>query len=117
MKVIIAGSRTLTDITSEYLDSVTEKSDFIITEVVCGEAPGVDAAGELWADTNMISVKHFRADWELYGNYAGPIRNKKMAMYADALILIWDGSSPGSQSMKNEMKKLNKPIYEVIVKV
>jgi len=117
MKVIIAGSRTFTNLTDEYLDSITEKSDFVITEVVCGYAPGVDMAGESWADTNMIPVKHFKPDWELYGNYAGPLRNRKMAVYGDALILIWDGSSKGSQSMKNEMKKLNKPIYEVLVKV
>lgn len=117
MKVIIAGTRTLTDLSSEYLDSVTEKSDFIITEIVCGCAEGVDTAGEAWGDENLIPVKHFQADWALYGNYAGPIRNKKMAVYADALILIWNGSSKGSQSMKNEMRKLNKPIYEVIIKV
>jgi hypothetical protein len=39
-----------------------------------------------------------------------------MAEYADALILVWDGKSRGSASMKREMEKLGKPIYEVIVK-
>ncbi len=38
-----------------------------------------------------------------------------MALYGDALLLIWDGKSRGSTSMRNEMKKLDKPVYEVIL--
>jgi hypothetical protein len=39
-----------------------------------------------------------------------------MAEYADALLLIWDGKSRGSLNMKQQMLKLEKPVYEVIVK-
>lgn len=64
----------------------------------------------------MNKYKEFPADWKAHGKAAGPIRNKQMAEYADALLLIWDGESKGSASMKNEMLKLNKPVYEVIIK-
>ena len=51
------------------------------------------------------------------GKAAGHVRNKKMAEYGDALLLIWDGKSKGSANMKKEMQKLNKPIYEVTLNV
>jgi len=117
MKVIIAGSRHFTHLSNEYIGSIVYKSDFLCAEVVCGCADGVDTAGESWADHNLIQVTYFKPDWELYGNRGGPIRNSKMAAYADALILIWDGTSKGSQDMKSKMEKLNKPVYEVILKV
>lgn len=40
-----------------------------------------------------------------YGRAGGPIRNAKMAEYGDALLLIWDGKSRGSQSMLREATK------------
>lgn len=48
MKTIIAGSRTITD--QAYIESIIEKSYLDITEVVCGEAKGVDLAGRRWAE-------------------------------------------------------------------
>lgn len=117
MKVIVAGSRSFTQIPDEEIDTMILRSGFMITEVVCGCAKGIDMAGEYWAGLNSIPVKHFHPDWNLYGNAAGPIRNAKMAAYSDALILIWDGSSRGSQNMKNLMKNANKPVYEIILKV
>ena len=90
---------------------------FKVTEIVSGGCPsGADAAGERWASENDVGVLRFKAEWEKYGKAAGPIRNKKMAEYADALLLIWDGKSPGSRNMREEMKKLGKKIYEVKVK-
>lgn len=38
-----------------------------------------------------------------------------MAEYGDALLLIWDGKSRGNASMKKEMQKQNKPIFEVVL--
>ena len=58
----------------------------------------------------------FKAEWTIHGKAAGPIRNRKMAEYGDALLLIWDGTSKGSSNMKIEMEKRNKPIYEIIIK-
>lgn len=87
-----------------------------ITEEVCGLAEGVDTEGQHWASHAGVPVKTFRADWKKHGKAAGPIRNREMAQYADALLLIWDGTSRGSKNMKEEMLKLNKPVYEVVLK-
>lgn len=113
MKVIIAGSRTLTP-TMDEIQKAVDDSGFNITELVCGMARGVDKEALKWAKSKSIPVKEFRANWTFYGDSAGPIRNTDMGRYADALILIWDGFSAGSASMKRVMISLKKPYHEVI---
>ena len=111
MKTIIAGSRGFCDILSgwSFINSVHEHQP--ITEVVCGMAKGVDTHGKLWAKDKGIPVKEFPANWNKYGKAAGPIRNKQMAEYADAALVIHNGSK-GSLNMINQMKKVGKPVYE-----
>lgn len=60
---------------------------------------GADFFGEMYAYARKHQLKVFPANWDEYGKSAGPIRNKQMADYADALILFWDGTSKGSKSM------------------
>lgn len=99
MKCIIAGSRSMTS--RRILDQVIRESGFEdkITEVICGGARGADHLGAKWARARGISIRYFKAEWLKYGEAAGPIRNSKMAHYADALILVWDGFSFGSKDM------------------
>jgi hypothetical protein len=120
MKLIIAGSRDLT------IDPMLVKDLYfyafpgtgLLEEIVSGNSGNVDIAGERWAASSNGSIKVtlFPADWNTHGKAAGPIRNRQMAEYADALLLIWDGESRGSANMKKEMQKLKKPIYEVILR-
>lgn len=110
MKVIIAGSRTITDM--RFIEAAIRESGFNITEVVSGAANGVDKLGARWAVRRGIPVKQFRAAWNIYGfKEAGPIRNEQMARYADALIAIWDGKSKGTAHMIWIAKKLKIPLY------
>ena len=95
MKVIIAGSRTITDYS--IVKKAIEESGFKITEVVCGGAKGVDLLGRDWAFFNVIPVTDFIAKWDLHGKRAGYIRNAEMVKYADALIAVWDGASKGTK--------------------
>lgn len=119
MKLIIAGSRTLwprLDFIHSAITMLKICSELPITEIVCGCAEGVDNEGEHWASHMNIPVRRFPVDWEKHGKAAGPIRNKQMADYADSLLLIWDGESKGSANMLKQMKVLNKPVYEVILR-
>lgn len=96
------------------LDAAIAMGVFPVKEIVSGGARGVDLAGESLALETHVPVKRFPAEWDKHGKGAGPIRNKQMAEYADALLLIWDGKSRGSANMKSEMQRLKKPIYEVV---
>jgi len=110
MKVIIAGGRKFyayrSDITKAILDS-----GFHVTEIVSGGATGIDGCGEAYARNDNIPLTLFPANWEVYGDAAGPIRNKQMAEYADALIAFRGGS--GTENMIEQMQKLGKPVYKV----
>lgn len=97
MKVIIAGSRTITD--QNLLNTVIEQSRLLITEVVSGGAEGVDTLGEVWARSQNIRITRFLPDWDRNGTAAGILRNIEMAKYADALIVLWDGESRGTKHM------------------
>jgi len=108
MKVIIAGSRDITDY--NLVNQTVKESGFIITEVVSGGARGVDKLGEKYAIENNLILTIFNPNWSKEGLSAGFNRNKKMAEYADALIAIWNGSS-GTANMIEEAKKKNLQIF------
>ncbi len=86
------------------------------TEIVSGASGNVDKSGEDFARMKELRIEQFDADWYNYGKAAGPKRNREMAQYADALLLIWDGQSRGSASMKKEMLATGKPVFEVILR-
>lgn len=110
MRIIIAGSRGITDptIVDKGMRSLITKLG-LPTEIVSGGAKGVDELGERWAKQMGIPVKRFDADWDTYRKAAGPKRNRQMAEYADALLLVWDGTSRGSWNMLVTMRQLGKP--------
>ena len=110
MKVIIAGSRDI-NLWPFTVKSIVNQSGFDITEVVSGTAKGADQMGEEWARNHNIPISRFPANWDKYGKAAGMYRNHEMALYADALIAIWNGKSNGTQHMILDMKKTGKPIY------
>lgn len=120
MKVIIAGSRSITrfrikDLREFMREIYEENNDFFINEIVSGCARGIDRLGEQYAVTYGIMLHKFPANWEKFGLGAGPIRNEEMAEYADALIAIWDGKSKGTLDMIIQMRTLGKPVYVKVV--
>lgn len=114
-RLIIAGSRTFNDygLLRAYCDMKLSRKIAAgeEIEIVSGACPsGADALGEHYAIERGYKVKRFPADWQRYGKVAGPMRNREMAMYADACIVFWDGSSRGSVSMMNEAKTMGIPL-------
>lgn len=109
MKVIIAGKRDY-DNYDGLLEAV-EQSGFDITAVVSGGAKGVDALVERYANEMKKPLLIFEADWKTQGRGAGPVRNRKMADNADALIAIWDGESRGTKNMIETATKNGLSIY------
>ena len=113
MKCIIAGSRSVNRL-SEVERAIHESgwSDEIL-EVVSGGALGADLLGERWAAARRREVTQFpvtEEEWDRYGKAAGPIRNRRMAEYADRAVIVWDGESRGSKNMIHEMDRLGKPV-------
>ena len=114
MKLIIAGSRDITlTCACRAVEGALEKTGWChaITEVVSGASGNVDKIGEFWAELMELPIKRFPADWDKHGKAAGPIRNRAMAEYADALIAVWDGESKGTANMILEMHRQGKPVF------
>lgn len=110
MRVIIAGSRGVADPVA--LEQAIAASGFRITCVVSGGARGADALGEAWAWRNGVSLSIMPAEWDKRGKRAGLIRNEEMAKYAEALIALWDGQSPGTRHMIETAARLGLPTYK-----
>lgn len=112
MKLVIAGSRGIRQ--HKYLNRLIDNlvkfgfDPLDITEIVSGTADGSDKLGEAFAIANDIPLKKMPADWNK-GKGAGHIRNREMAEYCDAALILWDGTSPGTKGMIKEMQRVNKP--------
>jgi hypothetical protein len=112
-KVVIAGTRHFND-----YKLLQETADFVLSkqtdvEIVSGGCRGADKLGERYAKERGHKVRIFNADWGL-GNFAGPMRNVEMAVYADGLIAFWDGKSKGTAHMIETAKKLRKKVKVVV---
>jgi len=117
MKVIIAGSRTITDYTQ--VEAAVKASGFDITQVISGHALGVDMLGEMYAVKHKIPFVRFPAKWRVKGRLdkgAGKKRNRKMLTVADALVAIWDGASLGTAHMVVISRHKGIPVFLFIAK-
>lgn len=113
-RVIIAGGRDFNNwellrMKANYYTFLMEPSSIEVVSGAqvsidkdTGERYGADYLGECWAKENDIPVRRFEADWGRFGNPAGPIRNKEMAVYGTHLIAFWDGKSKGTMNMIEE---------------
>ena len=109
LRCIIAGGRDYHNY--DTLLEAIQECQFPIATVVSGGAKGVDALGERYAGEMNLKLNIYNADWERNGRAAGPIRNRKMAENADALIAIWNGESKGTKNMIETATKLGLLVY------
>jgi len=106
MKLIITGSLDFTDDT--YLRHTIKKicSEYDLLEIVCGtENRGINWVAKSLAVELGIPIKEFAVDENRYGRRAGFVRNELMIAYGTALLVIWDGKSPGTKHMINTALK------------
>lgn len=103
MKLIIAGSRTITDYDIVKMAFNNFKFKDEITEIVEGGARGIDALGRRLGEEFNIPVTTMTAKWNRrdgsVDKTAGYKRNAEMAKYADMLLAIWDFESRGTKHM------------------
>ena len=83
-RIIIAGSRNVEENKEiKLLTNITlSLYGFKDIVIIQGGAKGIDALGKKWAKTRNNLCVEFKADWEMHGKLAGPIRNQVMAEYA-----------------------------------
>ena len=104
MKLMVVGSRSITDF--DLSPYISEKVDTIIS----GGASGVDRLAEVYADGHRLSKYIFRPRYGLYGRCAPLKRNEEMVDMADAVLVIWDGHSKGTDYTIKYARKKGKPL-------
>lgn len=109
-KVIIAGGRDYKFTAKDKFALLGLWHLYKFQEVVHGDQTGADTEGKEWGKDMELIVTAFPANWTEYGPFAGPIRNKQMAEYADAVVLFPGGK--GTQSMHNEARKAGIRIFD-----
>ena len=103
MKLLIVGSRSIADFDlSPYIPKDVDN-------IISGGACGIDRLAEQYADLHHISKYIMRPRYDLYGRAAPLKRNEQMVDLADAVLIIWDGCSRGTQHTLKYTKKKNKP--------
>ena len=119
MKIIVAGSRTITDYNTVAIainEGLRKFFDGAILnwhniEIVSGMALGVDTVAIQYARNHNLRVIGMPANWKAEGKAAGYKRNERMALCSDALVAVWDGKSKGTQHMINLAFKHNLQVY------
>ena len=116
MKIIIAGSRDITDysiiesgmkkISKKYLKGVLPHGLTILS----GCARGVDTLAIQWAETHNADVHKYPANWSHFGKSAGYRRNDQMAKHGDLLVAFWDKKSKGTKHMIECAQHKNIPV-------
>ena len=81
-----------------------------VDTIISGGARGVDSLAEKYADFHHLSKYIIRPRYDLYGRAAPLKRNELIVDMADAVLVIWDGKSKGTQYTLQYAEKKNKPI-------
>lgn len=113
-KVLVCGGRKYNDMKRifEVLDNL--HLQYGITTVVNGGQSGADALACLWADRRGVPKSTHYANWDVYGNDAGPIRNQLMLeLHPDISLVVAFPGNNGTKNMTDLAKAHNKTILEI----
>ena len=116
MKLIVAGSRSISDydLVKKAIDSLVNEG-LVVTAIIEGTAKGVDRLASRYAIEHGIENIRVPAEWKLYHQGAGVIRNKKMAEMGDILLAFWDGTSRGTNNMIKTANTKGLPVRVIYV--
>lgn len=125
MKVAICGSRSIDNYAlvesvidealRELLPKFVGKGGVVL---LSGGAKGVDQHAQTYAKTKnlpfvLFKPYHMLDSTEEYKPKYFFVRNKQLVDNADAVVVIWDGKSNGTQHAKRYAESRRKPVFLV----
>lgn len=122
MKIAIVGSRGVMSV--EEVEDALRSSPFLEDdtsrwwqhEFVSGGADGVDESAEIVAERHGADMTVFEPDWRDWSDgHPAKLRNTQIIEYADAVLAVWDGKSPGTRDSIDKALDRAKPLYVKIV--
>lgn len=113
MRIIVCGGRDFTDhvLMNETLDELHDRMG--IDCVIHGDARGADRMAAFWANKNKVPVIPYPADWNTYGNSAGPIRNTLMLKEESPDMVVAFPGGAGTNHMRKITEEANIPVLVI----
>lgn len=114
MRVLVCGGRDYND--HERLFAVLNKlnAEAGIDVIIEGGARGADRLAREWARMIAkpgVDAETYEADWDAFGSFAGPMRNKAMLEEGKPDLVI---AFPGGSGTRDMIRKAKKAGVEVI---
>lgn len=110
MRVLVCGDRHWTNKEKIYNRLSMLPKD---AEVIHGAAPGADNIAGSVAISLGLKVRTFPADWEKFGKWAGPKRNREMLDQKPDYVIAFHpnlAESKGTRDTVTEAKRRNIPV-------
>lgn len=115
MKIIFCGDRHWSDRNAILRVMTTLKHNLDSFTVIEGEAPGADSLAKSCAEELGLVVDKVYANWDLFGKFAGPKRNKEMLIdyEANAVVAFHNdlNKSKGTANMLSLALSAGRPVW------
>jgi hypothetical protein len=117
IRVCVCGGRDFNDqeFVFKTLDHLLSKNNYNEVTLINGAMRGVDNLSSQWGFQypDYVTIVEVPANWNKYGNAAGPLRNQKMIDLGFDLLIAFPGGS-GTKDMKKRAKKACIPVYQAV---
>lgn len=101
MRTLVCGGRFYSD-----RETVVKVLDGMqVSLLIHGGCSGADTLAKEWAESRGIQHQSFPANWTLYGNSAGPIRNQQMLDEGKPDVVV---AFPGNKGTADMVKRARK---------
>lgn len=110
-RVLVCGGRAYGDRARIYEVLETYHQAVGIDLLIDGAARGADQIAHEWARTCGIQTERYPADWDAFGSFAGPVRNRVMLDEGNPDLVI---AFPGGTGTRDMVRKARKAGVEVV---
>ena len=111
-KVLVCGGRDYHDeqAVRVVLSTMHQWRPFDV--LIHGDQRGADTLARKWAERNNVKHVAYPADWDHYGNRAGPIRNREMIKEQPDIVVAFPGEW-GTNDMIEVAKEQEVPVIDL----
>lgn len=112
-RVLVCGGRDYRDWESAYkvLDAAHYANP--IECLIHGAARGADSIAADWAESRLVPIEPYPADWKRDGRGGGPVRNQRMLDEGKPHMVIAFPGGAGTADMVKRAEKAGIPVVKI----
>lgn len=111
MRVLVCGGRNYDN--REHVFQTLESLSPPVTRLIVGDARGADELAYIWACRRDRKPERYRAEWDMHGLRAGPIRNQRMIDEGKPDLVVAFPGGRGTADMVRRAKAAGVPVREI----